>query len=407
MSKRTKATIMMLALFALAATLALWPSEKAPPETRGFGNRAVPVEVAEVVLKPLTKDLRTIGRVEAWMETTLASEVAGPVEQVHVVEGQAVGKTELLVSLGTNDAVLDLTRARAEFARAKANRNTTKADAARAKRIHSEGALSDSELARRTLEYDTALAEFQSAEAFLLLAKEQLADTKIRAPFAGSITSLGVDVGEWVTKGGTVLTLTDTNRLKVRTAIEESDLPFVHSNQLVTIEADALAGQTFEGKVIHVVPRADDRTHTFPVIIEVSNTEGRLKPGMFARVAFARVENKEGVPEHLATLVPSDAIVVTSKGYIVFSVSFDGMQKIMNPATKKEMEVPKYVAQKHEVKIATRLGDFVEVLEGIESGATVIVTGTEQAREGAQVKIVGGTPPKPSSAKTEKPTDGT
>ena len=271
LNRRKLVTAGMLALFVVGVALALRPKAEGPAERQGFGARQIPVEVAKVVRKPLVKDLRTIGTIEPWTETTLAAEVEGPVERVHVEEGERVEEGALLVSLGTREAQLAVDKARADLAGAKADRDTAAADAIRAKNLHKEGAISDSELARWELSVSRARASADSADAALALANRRLDKTSIRAPFAGAVTGLEVEIGEWVKRGGAVLTLTALDRLKVRTAIEERDLPFVSVGQTASVEADAVPGRHFAATVMQILPRAEDFTPTFPILFSVPN----------------------------------------------------------------------------------------------------------------------------------------
>lgn len=124
----------------------------------------------------------------------------------------------------------------------------------------------------------------------------------IKAPFDGSVVSRVVEVGEWVSAGGKVIELVDLDPVLVRVNAPESMLPYIQVGDEASIRVEAL-GETLSGRVRHVIPQGSEQARTFPVEVEVSNPDGKLAAGMFARVTVA------GGAKRKFVAVPKDAVV--------------------------------------------------------------------------------------------------
>jgi HlyD family secretion protein len=181
----------------------------------------------------------------------------------------------------------------------------------------------------------------------LALARQALEDTVLRAPIDGAVRERQVTVGEFRSQGTPVLTIVQTDPLRLRAAVPERASTALRAGQSVRvrIEGDTT---THEGKLVRLGAAIEEANRTLPIEAAVANKNGALRPGMFATADIIVERNDK------ALVVPSDAIV-----------TFAGVQKVLL--------VKDGVAREQRVRIGRRDGTRVEILEGVQAGETVIV----------------------------------
>jgi RND family efflux transporter MFP subunit len=443
----------LYALYGAAASLAvaalvafwLWPrggeaagAPGGPPASEfAFGPAAV--EVVEAVETIVAEPVRLLGSAVPVRQAVVASEVDGLVNQVLVDEGDRVANGAVLASLDTTTVELDLAAARANRDEAAARLVRFESELGRLTSLLERGAISERELEQALADRDAqvqAVSRFESEAARL---EELITRARIVAPFAGQVSEVHTELGEWTARGGPVVTLMDLSRVEVTVQVPERYVSQVEearrANVEVPVEFDALAGR-YTGRVKAVVPQANPQTRTFPVIVSVDNADGRIRGGMFARV-LAQVG--EPVP---IVLVPKDALVLRSGRTFVFRVApaapaggagqggapqggapaVSGDSQGSTPGGAEEQagatrgpapgaagdpggsaagsgQAPRPV-EELEVEIGSGYGAWQAVRGGVRGGDLVVVRGNESLQPGAQVIVAGyaeiAPPPAPS-----------
>ncbi|PLX50845.1 MAG: efflux RND transporter periplasmic adaptor subunit [Desulfobulbaceae bacterium] len=177
------------------------------------------------------------------------------------------------------------------------------------------------------------------------------------APMRGIVIKKDVFKGMYVQTGSTIYTIADLDHLWVELEAYESDLHAVERGQQVSFQVEALPGRSFEGRVAFIDPLVNDKTRTVRVRLDVINSDGLLKPGMFVR-ALAR-EEMAADDADLPLLIPASAPLITGKRALVY------------------VELPEqegvYVGK--EVVLGPRRGDHYEVLSGLAQGELVVRSG--------------------------------
>src|SRR5262245_7095476 len=142
-------------------------------------------------------------------------------------------------------------------------------------------------------------ASLQDRRASYELSKKKLADASIRAPASGSIAERLVQKGEFIRANTQVATIVQLNPLKLQTAVQEKYANLIRRNRLVQFRVESFPDEMFEGRVQNISPSVNQQTRTFPVEIVVSNPNGKLKPGFFAKgsILTQRDENVLAVPQ--------------------------------------------------------------------------------------------------------------
>jgi len=351
-----RSPILTVVLTAVALTLVLgaiylWRSHReAPPQ---MGGRP-PVAVATMVVEPHDAPafLTAVGSLRAVREVVLTPEVGGLVTAIHFESGDDVEAKAILVQL--NDAP---ERANRNAAQAKAD--LAELQLRRAERLVKTGAQSREVLEQRRSERDQALAVVRQFDA--LIAQKQ-----IRAPFSGELGIRRIDLGQHLSPGDPIVTVTDLSALYVEFAVPQQDLEQIKRGGIVSVTTDGWPGRTFTGQVNAVEPQIDVNTRNVTVQALLPNPERALRPGMYVDVALNLP------PEHNVLLVPVTAIQTSASGDSIIVVrggspEQDGTADVVPVTTGR------------------RIGDQVVIANGLKAGDVVVTEGQLRVQPGAKV----------------------
>ena len=391
----------------VAATVALMAAVAAGcgKGSSGEAGDRKPVEARVVAVeeRQVRRIVEAVGTLFPYDEVTVGSEVDGKIARVFVDVGDGVGlgrplvevaPLELSLTADQQAAALDQVRAQlglpdgtedlgdveqaAEVRRAAADRTDAGQKFERARSLFDDGLLARGDFDAAEARYKGAEAAYQMARqnvetlhaqveqrrAGLAFARKKLADSVIRAPFAGHVKQRLVSVGQYVKVQTPVMVIVNVDPLRVRLQVPEKMAAWVAVGQSVTVRVEAWPDRSFEGKVARISPSVDPQTRSFEVEALLANHDGALKPGFFARagIASSRVDK--------ALVVPADALRYLYGVYKVFTVA---------SRTLKEKEV----------KLGERQGDLVEIAEGLTTRDSVAVPAPgQELRDGAPVEAV-------------------
>ncbi|MDA3786362.1 MAG: efflux RND transporter periplasmic adaptor subunit [Deltaproteobacteria bacterium] len=177
------------------------------------------------------------------------------------------------------------------------------------------------------------------------------------APMGGIVMAMKVSEGMYVQTGAPIYVIADLARLWVVLEAYESDLPTIALGQQVDFQVAALPGRTFEGEVVYVDPRVNEKTRTIQVRLNVENKEGLLKPGMFVRARAKEMAPAAG--EELPLLIPVSAPLLTGRRALVY-VQLPEQEGV-------------YLGK--EVILGPRRGPYYQVISGLEEGELVVTQG--------------------------------
>lgn len=358
---------------------------------KGVLTPAIEVEVANVgAIYPSQTFtlLNASGYVVAQRKAAVASKVTGRLVSISVEEGNRVKKGDIIARLENEDVSASKEQAEANLKVGRANLEQAKAELQdatlnyrRQKELLEKGFISK-------LEYDTSETRYKKADAAVAGAEAAVkadaaalrsADvfleyTFIRAPFDAVVLTKNADIGDIVTPLGAaanakaaVVTIADMSSLLVEVDVSESNLQKVKLGQPCEIQLDALPESRFPGEVHMIVPTADRTKATFLVKVRFTEKDIRILPEMSAKVAFLQrpVTPEEQKPR---TAVNPSSIINRGNKNIVFIVKEDRAVETL-------------------VKTGERLGDMIEVTEGIKQGDRIIAKPSEKLKNGARIKI--------------------
>lgn len=316
---------------------------------KGGGSQTIAVEASSARSEKSTTDLRAIGSLQSDESVQIASEIAGRIIEIPLQEGTQVKAGDILVKL-------DEALVRAEVTDATARHEFAKTNLERANTLSKSGNVTDR--AR-----DEASTNAQTALAAVELAKTRLAKHVIRAPFPGTVGLRLVSPGAYVAVGAPIVNLEKIDTLKVDFKLPELYLSDIKTDQTIEVTLDALPGRTFTGTIYAIDPQVDVNGRALSVRAKLPNTDGVLRPGLFARILV------KGLTERQVVVIPESAIVPRGGENVVFAI-----------------EGGKAVESK--VKLGNRKAGFVEILDGLKADVSVVTAGQQKLRNGSNVEVL-------------------
>jgi len=325
------------------------------------------VRVLTVASGSVVQTIEAAGALKPWRDVTVASQTAGTVTAVLCHMGQWVQQGDVLVVLDDELARIAVQEATAAVKRAEAQLGQSATDLERAEKLLETDDISEAELEALTLRKHEASAGLAAARAMLQRAERTLRDTKIRAPFGGSVARRVVEIGSWLNPGQPIGRIVDLARMKAEFGIPQQRTPEVALGMPARLNVDLYPGVTFSAKVIRVGVVADPASGQFSLEVSVPQSETHpLRPGMAVRLEL------ETDAKNDAVLVPKAAII--DRGGETYVLVVDRSRR----------------AHLRPVKAGSSSGDTRQVIDGsLRAGDIVITTGKERVADGDQVQVEG------------------
>ena len=251
------------------------------------------------------------GTVEAISSIEIKSKASGQVLFLGAEVGDYVEEGVVLARIDQRTPTNTLAQANADLEVAKVRLSNAQNQFDRSKRLHEEGNISDKSFEDAQEAFSSARAQLVRAEVFLENARIALDDTSVRSPIAGTVISRLAEVGQVITSptsavgGGTLLMeMADLNKVRVRALIDEIDIGKISIGQEVTIKVSAYRDKRFTGVVSKIEPmsKIDQNVTTFPVLIDIENTDNLLLIGMNTDVEI------EILNEEVALALPAGSL---------------------------------------------------------------------------------------------------
>jgi RND family efflux transporter MFP subunit len=236
-----------------------------------------------------------------WQQVALKARVAGYIQKITIDKGDLVTAGQKLIEISVPELEADLIGHRAQIAAAQTE----------VKRLHEARAKSPDLILPQSI--DNAEAKLAIAKASMERATTLLQFAQISAPFSGTITDRRVDPGAFAAAGGaTMLQLTDVSTLRLQVPVIEVETAFLKVGQQVEAKVDALNGAVVKGTISRITGTLDPATRTMLIEADFTNTDGKLRPGMFATARIA-VEQHDN-----ATVIPVAGLVKEKANSFVF-----------------------------------------------------------------------------------------
>ncbi len=318
------------------------------------------------------KTMRMSGETRASKRAELAFRVPGLLIELPVKEGEQVKKGQLVARLDPKDYQSALREALGQLAQARAKLEYDKEEYHRYVRIRRQepGAVSESKINLKKAALEVSRAAVQAAEASVAVARNQLSYTYLKAPFDGVIGTRYVDNHEFVAAKQKIVYLQDLSQIEVLLDLPELMAAPVRKTEPKLFAQFASDPQRkFPLEIKEFATQADPYTQTYRLVLEMPAPEGiHILTGMTATVIidFSNVS-----PEDVEIIIPTAALFSDTEG--------NSCVWVVDPKTQ---EVHKRI-----VRTGALTGsDQIEILEGLEAGDTITISGVAHLREGMKVR---------------------
>ena len=348
-------------IMASLVLLAVGCEKKAGPQKK-VESKATVVTTAPVTTRRVEYVLEQVGSLHSSDQATLRCQLAGTVQQILFKEGSRVQAGQVLV-------ILDDAKVRAEIRNLEAltQQHQTRLAFQLKTLERNQALMKKAAIAQHRLDElesqvkETQLAIAQS-RANLARQRELLADTVIKAPFNGVVGAKNLSVGDYLKAGDAVVTVLVPDPLEISFQVPEVFKSKVTLGQKVLLRVASEGERFFHGNIFFIAPLVDESTRTFQVKARVANPDGRLNPGMFARIRLVTDVHDQ------APTVPWASVIQTEDDTYLYLVQ-DGKAK----------------------KVVVTLGmvtpQWAEIVEpALPAGQAVIVEGKFSAQDGQAVQ---------------------
>ena len=390
--------LVIVPLFPVLATLAACRADVST-EAAAAPPPAVPVAVAAVESRPIDRYLRVTGSLIADEQAEVSAETAGRVIAIPVERGSHVQAGAILARISATETSAQLQEAEANAAQiesrlgltanqpfeaakvpevmnAKASLEYAEAEFNRIKSLLDQKVVSQSEYDQRRTQVEAARQQYQvalnsaqqsyrsleAARARITVARKAVADTDVRAPFAGLVAERVVSVGDYVTRGARVATVVRVDPLRLELTIPEQSVSLIKPGLPVSLSVDAYPGESFEANVRFVSPSLRPEQRALTVEAVAANADRRLKPGMFAT---ARIHQPSSAP---ALLVPANALETVAGTTRVYVVKNNRVEERI-------------------ITTGETVGDRIEITSGVAAGDSVATDPKGRLADGQTVAV--------------------
>lgn len=336
-------------LFIAFASIAAVSCSKKQAAEQGKGQRGktlLPVNVVIVTPSSFSQQITVSGTISANEQVELKAESTGKLVEISFKEGDFVKQGQLLAKI--NDSEIQ-----ARLQKLKLDEKLAADDESRKKRLLEINALSQQE-------YDIALNKLEGIRSDISLTTAQIQKAEIRAPFSGRIGLRLVSPGTFVSSTTVIANLIQTDPVKIDFSVPERYSSLIKVGENITFNLSNNPNN-LTAKIYAFEPTIDPQTRSMAVRSLTSNKDGLLIPGSFVKVniAFNNLPN--------ALLIPPQALSPELAGQKVYLIK-------------------KGKAKESMVTLGVRTGNYVEVLDGIAAGDSLIITGLIQVKNGMPVK---------------------
>lgn len=328
-----------------------------------------PVRYARVSRSGEGRARTLAGVVRSGVESRLSFRVAGPIEWLGVAVGDRVSKGQTLARLDPIDYELRVEEARADLAQAAANLRKVVADHERVRALYENNNASKSELDAARASYESAQAQVDARGKQLEQARQQVGYTTLRAPADGAVASVTVEVNENVASGQEVCLLISGSDPEVVTAVPEVMIGAIEVGQEVTVDLDALPGESFLAEVTEVGVAVTGAATTFAVTARLLDWSLWIRSGMAADVTF-ELASSDDVDQ---IVVPAVSVGEDRQGRFVY---------VLEAAPGGEGTV-----RRRSVEIGRPRQSNIEILGGLEEGELVVTAGVRRLTDGERVLV--------------------
>jgi len=338
---------------------------EAEPSASAFETR-LRVKAETVRRAPLAGGGSVTGTVHAFHRARITAETKGRVVARTAEPGTELKAGQILLELESSRLELEVRRTEASLRAARTVLAHAKREFERGERLAAESAISKQRSDDLRLAVDRASDELALALVARDTAKRNLEDARIEAPFDGTVDSVDVSVGDFVSPGTPVATMVDLSRVRIFGGVTAREAARLRSGSMARVSFADLGGRSFDATLQSVGRVADSSDGTYEIELWMDNAETLMRDGLVARIELLHGDTEEFV------LAPREALLRRDGRPEVFVVSDEDGRK---------------VARSRTLRTGRSDGKWIEVVEGLESGDRIIYDGQFALEDGSTIEI--------------------
>jgi RND family efflux transporter MFP subunit len=361
--KKITAIIIAVAVFFVVI---VWRNKGTKNDNEGVPFKVITQTVGTAKLDEI---IPVTGSFEPLISVEIVPEISGQLQQLRLADGTpvdvgvAVKEGEVIAVINHDTYLAQLAECQATLEASEVALTDAEREKNRMIKLFEGGSATEQNKDKAVTAADLAAAQLKQAQAALDMAKVNVDKATIKVPITGVVSKKYVDEGNMAGPSTPLVQIVQIDTLKVIGGVSERYLPLlVPGKTSVQIKTDTYPADEFTGTVYRVAVAVDAITRTGEVEIRVPNLDGKLKPGIFARMTI-NVSQKECV------VVPDSALLREADYTYVFVVNDS-------------------VANRRSIKLGIWQGQLHEVLDGISPGDVVVTHGQTQLKDGQTVEIV-------------------
>lgn len=342
-----------------------WPRDSVSSMPAALaGIELMPEDVATVRFAPLAAQLDFNGTLEPVRQALLNARVAGEVSDVPVREGESVDAGAVLVRQDSRDMRARLAQAEAAVQSVRAEHGNAREQVDKFEQLAQKNYFSRNDLNKASTQEAVLKSQLRANEAQVVVARKELENALLRAPFAGIVAERLVEPGQLVLPNTPLLRLVDLSELELAIQLPANEIARVQKGQQVTFRTEAFGAAEFTGTIVRLNPMAKASNRKITVYALVKNPDLRLRGGLFVHGSL----KDDGAVAGL--VIPATA--VQTQG---------GKTGVMMVRRERLAWQPVTVGARDE-----RSGQVL-VLQGLKEGDTVLATRVPIERAGAPVRF--------------------
>ena len=345
-----------------------------------FGQRATSVETSDITIGSISEQVRSFGNVKAQNVISVVPQVSNRITDMYVDLGDTVRQGQTLAKIHDVTFRDQLAQARSQLQQSRIAVVRDSSEYARQQSLRERDLTSSADLEIAEANYQSSLAQYESARSSLTQALENFNNTEVKAPVSGVITSRSLETGDLATTGTEIFQIASTKGYESRIFLPVSDWRAVKIGQDVNLRISNESNVSARGIVSRKSPQLDETTGLGEVVITLTSIGSDIYPGVLVE-NIINITTKER-----AMIVPRSALVEQVETVINPETNTIDLERTYSVFVSKGDSV----AERRELDLGIEQGDRIEVLGGLLPSDDIIVTGQSGLDDGSRIQVASG-----------------
>lgn len=340
------------------------------------------MEVVPVQSASISEQVSAFGNIQAEETIEIVPQVSNRITKIHADLGDDVNQGQLLAEINDVPFREAVEQARAQVRQARATFERDSTQLSRQEQLLERDLISQSEFDDARSTYLNSLAQYESAQSSLTQSLEDLNNTNIVSPVYGVILSRSVSEGDLATTGTTIFEIANLTGFETRVFLPIHDWERVEIEQTVYMALSTDGENVAEGVVARKSPRLDPTTGLGEVVVALTNTSDKVYQGALVQTKI-NLQTKQNT-----VVIPRSALVEKVETYIAPETGTIELQRSYSAFVASSDTS----AAQRELELGIEQGDRIEVINGLQPGDRLVVTGQESLEDGSPIRIAGSSP---------------